>query len=147
MKKLFLVFALSLSLSALAQDDFKVKAFHIDHRIQVMPIQELKDFAAYLHESGINTIIMEWEASFPYTRNGIVSNRFAYTKEEVRDFISYCAGMDIQVIPLLQCLGHLEYVLKYERYAALREDRYEVSQLCPLKKEAVRQLIPSYCRR
>lgn len=105
-----------------------------------MPLEELKEFAAYLQESGINTIIMEWEGSFPFTENGIISNRYSYTKEEVKDFIQCCTKLNMDVIPLQQCLGHLEYILKYDRYSSLREDRYDVSQICPLKKEEVRKL-------
>jgi len=143
MKKLLFFIILSLSVSVFAQNDFKIKAFHVDNRIQVMPMPELKDLAANLHALGINTIIMEWEGSFPFTENGIISNRYAYTKEEVKDFIRYCEGLDIDVIPLQQCLGHLEYILKFERYASLREDPIEVSQVCPLKKEEVRELYSS----
>lgn len=140
MKKLLLFIFISLSVSGFAQKDFQIKAFHIDFRIQVMPLEELKDLAAYLHASGINTIIMEWEGSFPFTENGIISNRYSYTKEEVKDFIQYCTCLDIDVIPLQQCLGHLEYILKYDNYASLREDPFDVSQVCPLKKEEVRKL-------
>lgn len=140
MKKLLLFIFISLTVSCFAQNDFKIKAFHIDNRIQVMPIEELKEFAAYLHNAGINTIIMEWEGSFPFTKNGVISNRYAYTKEEVYDFIQYCSDLKIDVIPLQQCLGHLEYILKYDRYSSLREDQREVSQICPLKKDEVLKL-------
>lgn len=139
MKKIILLLLISLSISVSAQDNFKVKAFHIDNRIQVMPIQELKDLALHLQKSGINTIIMEYEGSFPFTENGVISNRYSYTKEEVKDFIDYCALLNMDVIPLQQCLGHLEYILKFDKYSALREDQYDVSQICPLKKEENRK--------
>jgi len=92
------------------------------------------NLADYLHQSGMNTIIMEYEGSFPYRTNGIISNRYAYTREEVKAFVQHCATKNIDVIPLQQCLGHLEYILQFDRYAYLREDKYDVSQLCPLKR-------------
>jgi hypothetical protein len=47
--------------------EFKVRGFHIDLRTQVMTLPALKAFAKELSEFGINTIVMEWEATFPYS--------------------------------------------------------------------------------
>lgn len=138
MKKILLFLILSMPAIAFSQEPFPVKAFHIDNRIQVMPMPELMSLAETLHQSGINTIIMEYEGSFPFMHNGIISNRYAYAPGQVEAFVQHCASLDIDVIPLQQCLGHLEYILQFDRYADLREDRYDVSQLCPLKREKAR---------
>ena len=42
---------------------------------------------------------------------------------EVQSFISYCARLGIEVIPLQQCFGHVEYILRHERYAHLRGEQ------------------------
>lgn len=113
--------------------DFSVKGFHIDLRIQVMTMEALKAFAFKLHGLGINTLIMEWEATYPYESNPVISNRYAYTKEEIRSFISYCGGLGMDVVPLQQCFGHVEYILRNYRYKDLREDQESYSQVCPMK--------------
>lgn len=123
-----------------AQTAFKVRAVHIDNRIQVVPIEELKRLASRLQQLDMNAIVMEWEGSFPFDRNHVISNRFSYAQEEVKEFIAHCSELGIEVIPLQQSIGHLEYVLKHERYAALREDIYDVSQICPLQQEAALDL-------
>ena len=69
---------------------FPIRGFHLDLRIQVMKLTALKDLALQLKHSGINTLIMEYEASFPYEKHAIVSSRYAYTKAELIDFIQYC---------------------------------------------------------
>ena len=114
--------------------DFPIKGFHIDLRIQVMPMAALRKFAAELAEFGLNTLLIEWEASYPYQKHAIISNEYAYTRQEVESFVSYCARLGIEVIPLQQCFGHVEYILRHERYAHLRESNKDICQLCPLKE-------------
>lgn len=120
--------------------DFEVRGFHLDLRIQVMTPHALKAFAGELADFGINTLVMEWEGTYPSKHHGIIANRFSYTREEVADFIAYCDGLGIQVIPLQQSLGHVEYILRHPRYHHLKEDRKDISQLCPMGPEANRAL-------
>ena len=137
MKKMLLIICLlTLTISIKANDkDFSIKGFHIDLRCEVMTMNALKDFAKELSDIGINTIIMEWEATFPYQRNATLSNKYAYTQEEIKSFIDYCASLSIDVIPLQNCFGHVEYILRHDRYAHLKEDRKEVSQVCPMQTD------------
>lgn len=120
---------------AAADSQFEVRGFHVDLRIQVMTMEALRALANELAGFGLNTLVMEYEASYPYHEHGIISNELAYTREEIASFIAYCAARGIQVIPLQQCFGHVEYILRHDRYHALREDRKDISQICPLKTE------------
>lgn len=123
------------SLAEAPENQFAVRGFHVDLRIQVMTMEALKALADELAGFGLNTLVMEWEASYPYLNNATISNELAYTREEVKEFIAYCEGLGIDVIPLQQCFGHVEYILRHDRYSELKEDRKEISQLCPLKEE------------
>ena len=132
----FLLLLLLLPGKVIARDnDFDVKGFHLDLRIQVMTPKALHELANELADFGINTLVMEWEASYPYQKHAVISNQYAYTREEVEAFISHCHSLGIDVIPLQQCFGHVEYILRNERYSHLKEDRKEISQICPLKTE------------
>ena len=119
---------------------FEVKGFHLDLRIQVMTMPALKNFASKLQKAGINTLIMEWEASYPYSKHKIISSSNAYTREEIRSFIAYCDSLQIDVIPLQQSFGHVEYILKHYRYKEIREDQKDYSQVNPTKEAACRAL-------
>ena len=119
---------------------FQVKGFHLDLRIQVMTPKALKSFAKELSDFGINTLIVEWEATYPYEKQATISNELSYSRAEVKSFIDYCHGLGIDVIPLQQCFGHVEYIFRNDRYSHLKEDWKEISQLCPLKVEENRQL-------
>lgn len=120
--------------------DFSIKGFHVDLRVQAMPIAALRRLAEDLADIGLNALLIEWEATYPYKKHGIISNEYAYTREEVGSFISYCARLGIQVIPLQQCFGHVEYILRHERYAALRESHKDLCQVCPLQEHGAYQL-------
>lgn len=120
--------------------DLKIKGFHLDLRIQVMKPEALKAFANELAAFGINTLIMEWEGTFPFESHPLIPNRYAYTKDEIRDFVAYCKDLNIDVVPMQQSLGHLEYILRHNRYAGQREDSKDVSQICPMKTELNRVL-------
>jgi hexosaminidase len=115
------------------QSPFIVKGFHLDLRVQVMTMDALKAFTLKLHNFGINTLIMEWEGTYPFEKHPLIPNRYAYTKAEIVSFISYCNSLDIDVIPLQQSFGHVEYILRNDRYKDLREDQKDFSQVCPLQ--------------
>ncbi len=117
------------------QGPFMVKAFHLDMRIQVMTMDALRSFALKLSNEGINTIIMEWEATYPFEKHPLIPNRYAFTRAEVVAFIQYCNSLGIDVIPLQQSFGHVEYILRNDRYKDLREDQKDYSQVCPLQTE------------
>lgn len=119
---------------------FRVKGFHLDLRIQPMKMSALREFAVRLHEKGINTLIMEWEATFPYASHPIIPNKYAYSKPAIDSFIRFCSQLGIDVIPLQQSFGHVEYILRNYRYKDLREDQENYSQVCPMKAELDRTL-------
>ncbi|MCE7055004.1 family 20 glycosylhydrolase [Algoriphagus sp. AGSA1] len=114
-------------------EDFEVKGFHLDLRVQVMTPEALKDFAKQMADFGLNTLVMEWEATYPFQEHLTIANQFSYSRAEIDDFISYCDRLGIQVVPLQQSLGHVEYILRNPRYSILKEDRQDISQLCPMK--------------
>jgi hexosaminidase len=118
-----------------SKNTFAVRGFHLDLRIQVMTMGALKEFASNLSKNGINTLVMEWEGTFPFEKHPLIPNRFAYTKEEVTSFITYCNSIGVDVIPLQQSFGHVEYILRHQRYQELREDQKDYSQVCPLQED------------
>ena len=119
-------------------DNFSVVAYHVDLRVQIMPMSTLKTLAKEIFTLGFNTLIMEWEATYPYKQHSIISNRYAYSREELTEFINYSEGLGLDVIPLQQSLGHAEYILMHERYAYLRADKRNLSQIDPTRLDAAR---------
>ncbi len=120
--------------------DFSVKGFHLDLRVQVLSFEALKALAKRLSGLGVNTLVMEWEASYPFEGHPLIPNRHAYTKAQVKEFIALCGKLGIDVIPLQQSFGHVDYILRHPRYQALREDPKDLSQVCPLQEDGNREL-------
>ncbi|MDR3713702.1 MAG: family 20 glycosylhydrolase [Puia sp.] len=121
--------------SSLTQKPFAIRAFHLDLRIQVMTLPAVEALVQKLHDAGINTLIMEYEANYPFGRDPLIPGRYAYTKEEIVSLVGFCNGLGIDLIPLQQSFGHVDYILRNDRYAALREDEKDLSQVCPLETE------------
>ena len=113
-------------------DDFQQKVMYVDFRTQVHTIDALKELARKTAAGGFTSLLLEYEATFPFEKHATLCNRFAYTKEEIADYVAYCAELGLEVIPLQNCMGHAQYILRHDRYAALREDSQDVSQVCPL---------------
>lgn len=127
-------------LNAQVAKDFAVRGFHLDLRVQVMKMPALKKFAKQLKDGGLNTLIMEWEATYPFENHPLIPNQFAYTRDEVKEFVAYCEDLGIDVIPLQQSFGHVEYILRHYRYKELREDQKDYSQINPLREELAKEL-------
>ena len=117
-------------------DDFAVKGYHIDLRVQVIRMPALKVFVQQLKDNGINTLIMEWEATYPFEKYPVIGNQYAYSKAEVSSFMKFCDSLKLDVVPLQQSFGHVEYILRNYRFAALREDPRDYSQVCPSEAQA-----------
>lgn len=118
-------------------NQFKVRGFHVDMRIEVMTMPALKNLARNLSSMGINMLILEYTASYPYQKHATLLGNNAYSREEIKDLVSFCKRLGIQVVPLLENLGHVQYILKHERYANLRIERDILSQVDPLNENAI----------
>ena len=78
----------------------------------------LKDCA----EAGLNCLLVEYEAMFPYKgEHSRISCQAAFTRQEIEKFKAEAAALGIQIIPLVQTLGHVYHILSHKEYAALRE--------------------------
>ncbi|MBL8025534.1 MAG: family 20 glycosylhydrolase [Fibrobacteres bacterium] len=112
---------------------FKERIFHLDLRIQVMTPKALSDLADHLVKMKFTTLVIEWEATFPFKKHPVLANRFVYTRKEVVEFLDYCKSIGLKTLAIQACFGHVEYILQHDRYAHLREDERDICQICPLK--------------
>lgn len=134
---------LSLSLTLHASNDFDIRAYYVDHRAEVMTMSSLKSLVDRASKNGINAVVMEWESTFPFVENSTLNGEHVFARGEVADFIAYASERGVQIIPLQNCFGHCEYILRHERYASLREDSRDWSQVCPLRFDEAREVFTS----
>lgn len=77
----------------------------------------LKIFAAMRY----NVVLVEWEDSFPWTVNERFRSPTAYSPDDIAVFVETAAELGLELIPLIQCLGHMETPLSVPGYEHLRE--------------------------
>ncbi len=99
-------------------------------------VQLLKLFAAARY----NVVVIEWDDSFPWTVDKRFRSPTAYTPEDIRRFQETAAALGLELIPLVQCLGHMETPLSVPGYEHLREVSNTSSGLNPLDPKA-RELV------
>lgn len=91
-------------------------------------IRLLKFFSAARY----NSVLVEWEDSFPWTVDKRFRSETAYAPDTVKKIVEMAEKLGLELIPLVQCLGHMETPLRLPEYAALREVPYNETCLNPL---------------
>ena len=89
-----------------------------------------------LVEWGYNAVIIEFEDRFRYSRHPAIAHPEAYAPEEWASFADRCRGKGLKVIPLVQSLGHAEFVLRKPPYRHLRQNPEIDTLYDPLSEEA-----------
>ncbi len=87
-----------------------------------------------------NAVLVEWEDTFPWSVDERFRCETAYTPGEVERFHAAAEKLGIEVIPLVQCLGHMETPLSVPGYERLREVPHQAGVLNPLA-DGARELI------
>ncbi|WP_025764508.1 beta-N-acetylhexosaminidase [Dyadobacter tibetensis] len=100
---------------------------HQDKRSYVESL--IKELASYK----INMLIWEWEDKFEYPSHPEIGAPGAFTLKEMQEITRYAKKYHIQIVPLVQGLGHVSFILKWPQFAHLREIPASNFEFCPLK--------------
>lgn len=74
---------------------------------------------------------------FPYT--GVlqdISAKNSYTHQQIALILKLAADSKLEVIPLIQTFGHVEFALKHAAWSKLREVPDSPQALCPSKNDS-----------
>ena len=87
-----------------------------------LTIDSLKRYALYLKKFGYNMIQLYTEDAFEVDNEPYFGYlRGGYTKDELKEFVSYCDSIDMEVIPCIESLAHLGYIFKWKEYKAIND--------------------------
>ena len=114
--------------------DIPVRAVHYDTKHHQDKKAYVKAFIRTLADYKINMLIWEWEDKFAYKSHPEIGAPGAFTMQEMQEFTHYARRYHIQIVPLVQGLGHVSYILKWPQYAHLREIPASNWEFCPRKK-------------
>lgn len=89
-------------------------------------------------KGGATGILLEWEDMFPWTgKLEQFKNTDAYSEADVDKILNEAQSLKLNVIPLVQTFGHLEWILKYEEMRKYRENDAYPQVLCLGNEEGV----------
>jgi len=139
---------------ALKIQDWPVVAFrviHLDLKGLTPNLPALLEFVERAAMYKFTSILVEYEDRFPWECLPELRGPHALTPETLKEFLHACELHGLDVIPLVQVLGHCEYILRHPRYRELAENRDAPQQLCPsnpkaqkLVREMVREIIAAH---
>ena len=96
---------------------------HLDLKGMNFKPAYIPQYLADLASQQINTLLVEYEDLFPFRGFDIASDRAAvWSRATLQTFLREAKRHHIEVIPLQQCLGHLEYLLAWKHYRHLAEN-------------------------
>jgi hypothetical protein len=113
--------------------DIPQRAVHYDTKHHQDKAEYVRGFIRDLAHYKINILMWEWEDKFAYKSHPEVGAPGAFTTEEMQELTRYAQQYHIQIVPLVQGLGHVSFILKWPQNAHLREIAASNWQFCPLK--------------
>jgi hexosaminidase len=116
--------------------DIRQRAIHYDTKHHQDKASYVKSFIKDLSRYKVNMLVWEWEDKFAYPSHPEIGAPGAFTMEEMKEFTRYAKQYHIQLVPLVQGLGHVSFILKWPQYRNLREIESSNFEFCPLKDES-----------
>lgn len=120
-----------------------IRAFHFDMKGMIPKAEYFISLLPDFSKMGYNAILMEIEDRFPYRSHPELIHPDAWSREEFTRVREAAKQNGFTLIPLLQTAGHMDYILKHNQYAALREGKSPhdtTSQWCLKNSEPVFKL-------
>lgn len=108
------------------------KIVHLDLKGAPPKVSYYKYLFRLLRTLGATGLLVEYEDMFPFEGNiRNISAGNCYTKSEITSIQEIANENKLVVIPLVQTFGHMEFVLKLDKYKDFREVPRYPQALCP----------------
>jgi len=109
------------------------KFIHLDMKGGPPTLSYLVKLFPLFKEWGATGLLLEWEDMFPWSGNLSCLARVGhYTVGMVGQLITAAQDNNLEVIPLVQTFGHMEFVLKHEQFRHLREIEMFPNSMMPV---------------
>ncbi len=114
--------------------DIKLRWVHFDEKHHLDRYNYLKKAIARLARYKVNGVVFELEDKFAYHSHPVIAAPHSLTPRQVKELTAYAHQYHIDIIPLVQGLGHAGYILKHPEFKALRADPASDWAFNPLKE-------------
>ncbi|NXX81123.1 HEXDC Hexosaminidase, partial [Urocolius indicus] len=99
-----------------------MRLVHLDLKGAAPRVSYLEQVFPLLSQLGANGILIEYEDMFPFKGElEILKSPYAYSEEDIERIQQLAELYKLEVVPLVQTFGHVEFILKHEKYQHLRE--------------------------
>lgn len=99
----------------------RLNIFHMDFNFVSLKRDYLRDWLRCLKAMGFNAILWELEDKVQWETCPECVWPEALSKKEFKELLAYSRSLGLEPIPLLQTIGHAEYVLQHKKYRSFRE--------------------------
>jgi hypothetical protein len=127
------------------------RAIHLDLKGLTPALPTLKEFLERAAFYKFNAVLVEYEDRFPFECLPEIRGPHAFTPETLKEFLACAEYHGLEVIPLVQTLGHWEFILRNDKYRELAEAPDVPQQVCPsnpksqkIVREMVREIIAAH---
>lgn len=124
--------------------DLEFRGVHVDLKHHMERYDYLVEMVRRLAHFKINALVLELEDKFLYERHPDISAPLGLSADDLRSLVAVCREFNISLVPLVQGLGHVSYILKHPRYARLREKKDNFAEFCPQAPGAYKILFDLY---
>lgn len=115
--------------------DIPIRAAHYDSKHFQEKKEYVFEFIRTLAKYKINMLIWEWEDKFAYESHPEIGAPGAFSMREMQEFTRYAQKYHIEIVPLVQGLGHVSFILKHPEKRHLRENESNNWGFCPFNEE------------
>jgi len=115
----------------------KMRGIHIDMKYLFHKPKYLESYVKRMASLKLNAALMEYEDKFPFGRYPFLRHEACMTPAQLRSLLETCRRYHVDAIPLVQTLGHLEFALKHDELATIREMPEVHTQACPTNPETL----------
>ncbi len=122
------------------EPNLKMRGLQINFdNLRQMGLKEAAGIIESMAKFKLNTALIEYGDRFPFKKHPLVSTSASLSLSEVKKIHALAKENYIEIIPLLQSLGHLDYVLETEEFAYLNEGGKEGGrQICPSNSDSLK---------
>ncbi|XP_077172953.1 hexosaminidase D-like isoform X2 [Paroedura picta] len=100
----------------------QMRLVHLDLKGAAPKVSYLEQVFPLFSKLGANGILIEYEDMFPFQGElEVLRSPYAYSEQDIERIQDLAQRNKLEVIPLVQTFGHVEFILKHDRFRHLRE--------------------------
>lgn len=113
----------------------KYRAIHLDLKHHIDKKEYMYHILDKMASYKLNAAIVEFEDKIKYETYPVIGAPNAWSIDEWKKWCEYAHRLNIEVSPLIQGIGHADYILKHEEMKHLRENPASDWVCCPSNED------------